>query len=143
PCQPDDWRFKQYSFLLHQIPLQRGGMRASEDLKTICRLFVLYKHLQPTVVHHVTLKPTLYGGIVARMTGTPIVINAMTGLGYVFNSDAWQARVIRSLSKLPLRMACRRRNVAMIFQNPEDRARFEQLGLCRRGSGVLIRGSGV
>ncbi|HEX7114308.1 MAG TPA: glycosyltransferase family 4 protein [Steroidobacter sp.] len=143
PFDPGDVRYRGLPFTLHRISLSRGSMRLHHEMKTLMELLSLYRRLRPDLVHHVTLKPTLYGGVAARLTGVPLVVNAMTGLGYVFTSDAIQARLIRAIAKWPLRFACRRENVTMIFQNPEDRDTFVSLGLTRKESTTLIRGSGV
>lgn len=143
PITPGDERFECQPFVLHRIALRRGGIHAGEELRTMLELFRLYRRVRPQIVHHVTLKPTLYGGFAARLTGVPIVVNAMTGLGFVFTSLTLKARLIRMVALWPLRIACRRRNVTMIFQNPEDLQKFADLDISHRGCSVLIRGSGV
>lgn len=143
PFQKGDPRFERRPFVVHRIALRRGGVHAGEELRTLRELFRLYRKVRPQIVHHVTLKPTLYGGFVARLTGVPIVVNAMTGLGFVFTSSTLKARLIRMVAQWPLRIACRRHNVTMIFQNPEDLQKFADLGISYRECSVLIRGSGV
>jgi glycosyltransferase involved in cell wall biosynthesis len=143
PYERGDARFERRPFLVHRIALRRGGVHAGEELRTFLELFRLYRRVRPQIVHHVTLKPTLYGGFAARLTGVPIVVNAMTGLGFVFTSSTLKARLIRMVAQWPLRVACHRRNVTMIFQNPEDLRTFADLGISYRESSVLIRGSGV
>jgi glycosyltransferase involved in cell wall biosynthesis len=143
PFARGDARFERRPFVVHRIALRRGGVHIGEELRTLLELFRLYRQVRPQIVHHVTLKPTLYGGFAARLTGVPIVVNAMTGLGFVFTSGTLKARLIRMVAQWPLRIACRRRNVTMIFQNPEDLQKFADFGLSYRESSVLIRGSGV
>jgi glycosyltransferase involved in cell wall biosynthesis len=143
PFECNDQRFEHRPFVTHRIALQRGGVHVGQEVQTMFELLRLYRRLRPEIVHNVTLKPTLYGGFAARLTGVPIVVNAMTGLGFVFTSSTIKARFIRMIAKWPLRVACRRRNVTMIFQNPEDRQTFADLGITNRDGSVLIRGSGV
>ncbi len=143
PYAADDPRYLSFPFTLHRVSLSRGSMRIHQEARTLVELWSLYRRLRPDLVHHVTVKPTLYGGLAARLVGVPVIVNAMTGLGYVFTSSSMRARLIRSAARWPLRLACRRHNVTMIFQNPEDRDTFVRLGLSRKNSTVLIRGSGV
>jgi glycosyltransferase involved in cell wall biosynthesis len=143
PFEMGDARFQGRPFVVHRIALHRGGVHLGEEMRTLFELFRLYRKLRPQIVHHVTLKPTLYGGFAARVTGVPIVVNAMTGLGFVFTSSTVKARLIRMVAQWPLRIACRRRRVTMIFQNPEDLQKFADLGISYRDCSVLIRGSGV
>jgi glycosyltransferase involved in cell wall biosynthesis len=143
PYDVDDKRYQDFPFALHCISLRRGSMHIRQEVRTLLELVSLYRRLRPDLVHHVTVKPTLYGGLAARLVGVPVIVNAMTGLGYVFTSSSLRARLIRAVARWPLRLACRRRNVTMIFQNPEDRDTFVRLGLSRQDATVLIRGSGV
>jgi glycosyltransferase involved in cell wall biosynthesis len=130
PFKSDDPRFLDHPFALHRIALNRGSVRLGGELRTVYELYRLFRNLRPTIAHNVTLKPTLYGGLIARFVGVPVVINAMTGLGFV-------------IARGPLRAACRGRGVTMIFQNPEDLETFSNLGISEKSASVLIRGSGV
>ncbi|MCA9916202.1 MAG: glycosyltransferase family 4 protein, partial [Anaerolineae bacterium] len=103
----------------------------------------LYRHLQPDIVHHVTIKPVIYGGFAARIAGVPAVVGAMSGLGYVFIGEGRKSRLLRQVVKPLLRAALGTPNTRMIFQNPDDRERFVQMALLRREQTVVIRGSGV
>ena len=48
-------------------------------------LIHVYCRIQPHLVHHVAMKPILYGSVAARV---PVVLNAFAGLGYLFaNSE--------------------------------------------------------
>jgi len=64
------------------IPLsfRRSGRNPFSDIKTIWSLVRIYREEQPDLLHHVSLKPVLYGSIAARLAHVPNVINAMTGL---------------------------------------------------------------
>lgn len=143
PYEPTDVRFHDRPFPVHRIFLERGGVKPHEELRTLVQLVHLYSRLRPQLVHHFTIKPTLYGGLAARLAGVPNVVSAMTGLGYVFSSNTALARVIRALARWPLRLACRRKNVSMIFQNAQDLETFVSLGFSYRESAVLIKGCGV
>jgi glycosyltransferase involved in cell wall biosynthesis len=127
----------------HSIPLRRSSMNVLRDIVTFFSLWVLYRRLQPNIVHHVTVKPVLYGGWAARLAGVPMVVNAITGLGSLFVADKWHKAMIRSVLINGMKWGSKRRNVNMVFQNEDDRDQFIDLGICTEESSVLIRGSGV
>ena len=128
---------------LAPIGLDRSGLNPLRDLATIRKILRLYRREKPDIVHHVALKPTLYGALCARLAGVPAVINALGGLGYMFASDAATARLLRPLVKGALRLLLNRRNSRTILQNPDDMALFETgLGV-RRDNLAMIRGAGV
>ena len=47
------------------IPMERGGTNVFSDLRTIYLILTLFKSERPNIVHLVTIKPYLYGGIIA------------------------------------------------------------------------------
>src|SRR5918993_2347237 len=54
-------------FPVHSFFLQRKSTRPSNELRSWVSLLSLYRQLRPTLVHHFCMKPTLYGGISARI----------------------------------------------------------------------------
>jgi glycosyltransferase involved in cell wall biosynthesis len=126
----------------HPLPLAQHGTSPLAEAKTLMALAALYRRLRPDLVHHVSIKPVLYGGIAARLAGVRAVVSAMSGLGYVFMGDDLRRRVIRA-GVVPLLRWALGGHTRMIFQNPDDLARFVALGLVPAQRAVLIRGSGV
>lgn len=129
----------------HFAPLRlaRRGRTPWGEAQAIRDLARLYRLLRPTIVHHVALKPVLYGSVAAAATRVPHVVNALTGLGYVFTSPSLNARVLGALLKPALRWALRRRGTRVILQNRDDLTLLERLGLVDPRRATLIRGSGV
>jgi glycosyltransferase involved in cell wall biosynthesis len=127
----------------HPLPLSQHGTRPHTELATLAALLGLYRRLRPQVVHQVSIKPVLYGGLAARLAGVPAVVSAMSGLGYVFVDDSRRARLLRGLAQPLLRLALAGPQTRLILQNPDDLERCVSLGLIDRERAVLIRGSGV
>lgn len=127
----------------HDIPFSRQGMHPLRELTTLRALFRLYRSLRPDIVHHVTIKPVIYGGLIARLTGVPAVVNAVSGLGYVFISSGRRALLLRSVVRAGYRLALRHRNSRVIFQNRDDLALFGKKHLIDAKQAVIIKGSGV
>ncbi|MFZ3059432.1 MAG: glycosyltransferase family 4 protein [Candidatus Methanoperedens sp.] len=127
----------------HPVPLTRKGVNPWQELGSIVALVSLYHKLQPDIVHHVTIKPVLYGGIAARLARVPAVVDAVTGLGYVFIARGFKLSLLRSAVKLGYKVALSHRNQRVIFQNPDDSALFLDAGIVTIRDTVLIKGSGV
>ncbi|GAI75011.1 unnamed protein product [marine sediment metagenome] len=67
---------------LHVIPLKHLKRRRKNpflELISIIEIINIYIRIKPSIVHHVALKPILYGSIAARITKVPIIINAFAG----------------------------------------------------------------
>ncbi|KTG16277.1 MULTISPECIES: glycosyltransferase family 4 protein [unclassified Guyparkeria] len=125
----------------HPISLSRRGTNPVVELWSLWRLYRLMCRVRPDVVHLVTIKPVLYGGIAARLAGVPGLVAAVSGLGAVFmdGRDGIVRRIVHGLYRLALGHP----NARVIFQNPDDRAALVQIGAVRPEQGRLIRGSGV
>jgi glycosyltransferase involved in cell wall biosynthesis len=112
------------------------------ELRTVIDLARVYRRLRPDLVHHVTIKPVLYGSIVARGIAAIGVVNAISGLGQMFSGSAPNG-LIGALIRGMYRLALRHPRSLTIFQNPEDLAQFVEAGIIPLDHARLIRGSGV
>lgn len=127
----------------HVIPMTRSGKRPLQELGTLLALLRLFRRLRPRVVHLVTIKPVLYGGIAARLARVPGMVAAISGLGFVFLSNSLKMRLVRSVVARLYRLALGHPNSRVIFQNASDRDLLKSLGAVRDEQVVLIRGAGV
>lgn len=127
------------------IPLDfaRGGINPIRELRTLWRVRNVYRTCQPDIVHHVALKPVLYGGIVTLFMPGLKVVNLLAGLGTVFSSRQWQVLLLQPLVKLLFRVLFRRANVRTIVQNREDYALLRDRLQIPVSLLKLIKGSGV
>ena len=127
----------------HVIPMTRSGKHPLQELGTLLALLRLFRRLRPRVVHLVTIKPVLYGGIAARLARVPGMVAAISGLGFVFLSNSLKMRLVRSVVARLYRLALGHPNSRVIFQNASDRDLLKSLGAVRDEQVVLIRGAGV
>ncbi|MEW8467245.1 MAG: glycosyltransferase, partial [Candidatus Thiodiazotropha sp.] len=79
-----------------RVSLSRSGANPLLELWTIWSLYKLYREMKPLIVHHVTIKPVLYGTLAARLAGVSAVVNAISGLGFVFLARGWFSAMARS-----------------------------------------------
>ena len=124
------------------IPFEnvRSSLNPVRELRTLCRLIRVYRRERPAIVHHVAMKPVMYGTIAARLAGTPAIINAVVGMGWLFTSRGGLARLLAPAVRWALRRVLNA-GVALV-QNPDDARLLEDFGVApsriRRvdGSGV-------
>lgn len=130
---------------LRLIPssLARRGQNPLEEGNFIRKLTSIYRQEGPDIIHHVAMKPVLYGSIAARLAGCKNVVNAMAGMGFVFTSDKAKAKVLRPLVSSAYRMLLNRPNYRLILQNPDDVSLFTNAHLINPEKIALIRGAGV
>jgi glycosyltransferase involved in cell wall biosynthesis len=127
----------------HTVAIARSGQNPLAELGSIISLYRLFRELKPDLVHLITIKPVLYGGIAARLAGISAVVAAVSGLGTVFVAQSAAARVRRMLVSGLYRLAFSQRRLAVIFQNPDDRDGLLAIGALSKDQVRMIRGSGV
>lgn len=129
---------------VHRWRLDRKGQRAATEALTLARLVALYRQVKPQLVHHVTIKPVIYGSLAAKLTGVRGVVNAVSGLGYIFLAHGLRAGARRRAIAAAYRSALGAKNTRVILQNDDDEADLRKLGALSPSAQVVkIRGSGV
>jgi glycosyltransferase involved in cell wall biosynthesis len=134
-------------FALRPIGWRRRGDGVLGAGRAISEIAGLYRAEQPDLVHHVALKPVLFGGIALRRAfpapqSAPVAIDSIMGLGSRFSAASLAARLRRPSLGIALRFAAAGERGWVIVQNPEDRDALTALGIAPRRI-AMIRGSGV
>jgi glycosyltransferase involved in cell wall biosynthesis len=123
--------------------MRRSGKSPILEVGSILELVKIYRQYRPSIVHHVALKPVVYGSIAARFAGVAAIVNNVAGLGFVFSSKGVRAKVLRRLLSPLLGYALKQPSTLTIVQNRDDaRALAENMGVAA-DSIRLIKGSGV
>lgn len=132
---------KKHGLIVHELPFSRRGTNLYEEGKVFLSLFKLMRRIRPDVVHLITIKPVLYGGVIARLCRLPAVVVSISGLGYVFIANGFKAKLRRSLVLLGYRLALAHKRISVIFQNNDDKNTLANIVL--NENSILIKGSGV
>lgn len=135
-------KITHYGFVHHEIPFTRSGHNPFVELISFFYLFRLFKSIKPDLVHLITIKPVLYGGLAARIARVKSVVAAISGLGTVFIAQTKRAFIRRWIISVMYNLAFSD-NTTVIFQNPDDRSAL--LRFCRILPAQVrtIKGSGV
>lgn len=130
-------------FELAPISLDRSGMNPITELRSLWQVFKIYRAVKPDIVHHVALKPALYGSWAAALTGVPATLNAYAGLGHLFTTASHRLALARLIFTFGMVAIQRLRGTWSLFQNDDDRELFTSLGIAAPERSSTIRGSGV
>jgi glycosyltransferase involved in cell wall biosynthesis len=113
---------------IHEYPYRPTGMNPLIEVGTLFALWRLYRDLKPDIVHHLTVKPALYGGAVSRWLGIEMRIQSITGLGFLFNATNLMPRVARAVLSPAFRYALGGRQSILILENSDDCERLRAHG---------------
>ena len=134
---------EEAGFRLHRFGLDRHGTNPVVEAVSLGALYRLFRRVGPDIVHLVTIKPVVYGGVAARLAGVPCVVSAVSGLGYVFSERTARARAIARAVRPLYRAALGHPRQRVIFQNAYDRDALAALGAGLEGRTEMIGGAGV
>lgn len=133
----------QEGFHFVPIPFRRSNKDIGHEFRTFRAVSKILADVNPDLVHNVTIKPVLYASLVARFFRKLAIVNAISGLGFVFISTGVKAWILRWVLWLPYKVSLSGERVRVIFQNPDDIEEFIRRGWVQRPRIALIRGSGV
>lgn len=143
PGDPVTEAVTEAGFNIHVIPMTRQGASLRSEIRSLWEIYKLYKKIRPEIVHHVTIKPVLYGSLIARLLKIPAVVNAFSGLGHVFIAKGWKAGIRRFLISFGYKIAFKHPNCIGIVQNLDDGRVLQSYNVLTLAQTVLIKGSGV
>jgi len=132
---------EEEGFVLHPVRFARGRLSPFSAMGTVLALRKLYRAVDPAIVHHVAMQPTILG-IVASFGRKFATVYGITGLGYAFMADTGPAKSLRRGIRVLLRFGLNRRRAIGLVQNPDDREVLAELGV-KPDHIALIPGSGI
>jgi len=134
----------RYVRLLEELGIRHVHLRLNNlstnpfrELVSLFSMLVSLRRARPGVLLTYTPKINIYGSIVARALGVPVIAN-VSGLGRAFLAKGWLEAVARRLYALALRHPH-----TIFFQNEEDRTTFVSGGLVDSDRTKRLPGSGV
>jgi glycosyltransferase involved in cell wall biosynthesis len=136
-------RLEQAGFRWIHWQVGRQSIAPWKELAALSHLERIYRREKPTLVHHHTIKPVLYGSMAAHRAGVPLVINSITGRGHVFVNNNLYSRLMRQVIKRLYRRAFSLPHCMVICENQSDQQYFIDTNLIAPEQTRLIEGVGV
>tara|TARA_Y100001935_G_scaffold236314_1_gene220915 strand:- start:1258 stop:2376 length:1119 start_codon:yes stop_codon:yes gene_type:complete len=134
-------KLKNEGIIVRALDLKRKNSNPFHLLYIIFKISVFFIKIKPAIVHLITIKPVLLGGIASRIVGIDKVIVAITGLGSTFlGKGAWN-KIRKYLVKKLYRISLGTNNLHAIFQNEDDKNEIKNI--INLSNTYLIQGSGV
>ena len=139
----DPFFLKQKGFKIKSIFMRRGSINLINEFITFFNILKFFKKEKPDLVHLVTIKPYLYGGIASQILKIPSVVSAVSGLGTLFTSKNLKSNILRIFLYPIYKLAFNHCNQKVIIQNLDDLKVLTELGYFKLSKSKLIKGSGV
>lgn len=139
----DPFLLQNKGFKINSVFMQRGGLNLLNEFKTLFSIWKLFKKEKPEIVHLITIKPYLYGGIISQLLKIPSVVSSVSGLGTLFTSKNFKSIFLQFLLYPVYKLAFNHHNQKVIVQNLDDLKVLVNLGYLKLSKSKLIKGSGV
>ena len=136
-------RIEAEGFQLIPISMLRRSRNPLREVGALVELVRIYRHVKPHLVHHIAMKPILYGSLAAWVARVPVVLNAFAGLGYLFTTPERQQGGFQRVMQIALRSVIRMSGSTVLFQNETDRDELVQAGIVQPVRTRIIAGSGI
>lgn len=124
------------------LPINKAGTNIKDEIKTFFFLYKLFRRENPDIVHLVGLKTMLWGSLACRLAGIKAMVSAVCGLGVLFDEEHAHSFMTRSILKV-LRVTHKKKRLAVIFQNNDDKAIFLNAKIMKEEQCVFTNGSGI
>ena len=139
---------KDNGIILHKIELERSSINPFKNLFTTIEMVSVIKSVGPNILHLVTIKPIIMGGIASIFCNLIFsietsIVASITGVGYPFTSKARRANYLKILISIFYKISLSNRNKYVIFQNKDDLKLISSLVRIKSEESILIPGSGV
>jgi len=135
-------RWHSMGFDYEPWPVTRRGLNPLGEATALAALTRIYQRENLSAVHHFTVKPIVHGTVAAKLARVPVVVNNLSGLGYLFSDDA-RAKSARIAAHGLLRYVLVHSRSQLVLQNSADVSRLRDLGLLPETRTTLIPGTGV
>ncbi len=126
----------------YPLPTTRSGMNPFRELRVLLYLMWVYLRERPDIVHHVAVKPVTYGSIAAKLMGVKRIVNALSGMGFLF-INANKNKLIHRFLRFCFKFGFSNPNIHFILQNEDDFQMVNELGILKPKQLYMIKGSGV
>jgi glycosyltransferase involved in cell wall biosynthesis len=129
---------------VHEIELNGGVVSVFSDLTYMIQLYKLMKNIMPDVFFPYTLKPVIYGTVLAKICHIKSITPMLTGLGYNFTSTS-KNKLVSHITRWLLKFSLTKsKRLKIIFHNNDDYQTLLQYNiLTEKHQAVVVNGSGV
>jgi glycosyltransferase involved in cell wall biosynthesis len=108
------------------VAMTRRPFAPAQDLAALWRLYEVFRHERPAIVHTHNPKPGLLGQLAARLAGVPVVVNTLHGYYFQGSTRPALRRFYITLERIAARCSD-----AILSQNREDMGTAVHEGICR------------
>ena len=135
---------EKYGIVVQEIKFERSSTSIFKNLFLFVKILKIFKSIDPDLIHLVTIKPVIIGGIAAHFLkeSTKIVVS-ISGLGFIFIDKGFKAFFRKIIIIFLYKIVFIHKNIKVILQNKTDLQNIYDFTNLKKKKTILIEGSGV
>lgn len=129
-----------------RVSFSSAGLNPFIEFFGLIQLIKKINRMEPDIIHCISPKGIIYGGIAARVTKTKNLVLAISGMGFAFtkgNSSNFLRKLLAEVYCTFFEFILGHQNVQVIVQNEDDRRNIAKIKRLHSNKIVLIPGSGI
>ncbi len=130
-------------FKAHDINFNKNSVNLLKAILPIVQIFLLIRKIRPTIIHLISLKPIIFGGLVSFISPINSMVISITGLGSMFLKKGKFYKIREYIFNLFYRIIFLFPNLKVILQNKNDLNYLIKNAKLKKNKTKIIRGSGV
>ena len=130
-------------FKVHNINFNRNSMNLLRSLFVLFQIIHLIFKLKPDILHLISLKPIIFGGLVTFIFPIKLLVFSITGLGSMFIENSFFYKIRLFFFTFLYRIVFLNSNLKVILQNNDDLKYLASKAKLNKNKVVMIKGSGV
>jgi glycosyltransferase involved in cell wall biosynthesis len=135
--------FQKKGFKVHNINFNRNSINIFKSLFVLFQIFYLILKFKPDILHLISLKPIIFGGLISFIFPIKLLIFSITGLGSMFIKNSFFYKIRLIFFTFLYRIVFLNSNLKVILQNNDDLKYLVSKAKLNKNKVIMIRGSGV
>lgn len=131
-------------FVFYDTGIERQSLNPVTQIIALINLFRIHQDFRPDVSYHLGAKSIFYGTFIGRLYNSKVaIVNAPIGLGFVFASKTFKAKLLRPIVLFLYKLFLNPTRSRVIVENFDDIHFFIENGCLRPQDSFCILGAGV
>ena len=135
--------FVKLGFKVHNINFYRSSFNLFKAIHSLIQIFFLLKKIKPDILHVISIKPIVFGGLISFITPVKSLVVSVTGLGSMFINKGIIHKLREHLFRRFYKIIFLFPNLKVILQNKNDLNYLVKNSNLKRKDIEIIKGSGV
>ena len=127
----------------HNVKFNRNDVSLIKNFITLLQVFRLFLKLKPNIVHLISMKPIIYGGLLSFISPVNALVISVTGLGSMFLKEGKYINSGKNCLIFFIKIVFLYPNLKVIVQNKHDLNHLKFKCNLKIEKVIMIKGSGV